>query len=123
MSLLAKRNGSTMANLENSVGNFIRRGQPLKEKLGPLLWQLLPNFKPDLTRLEKFLKPLPRRFSHAVELRHPDWLDPETFALLRKRDAASVWVSSLRSRSRPISYTFVFMDGPADRVMITPGKK
>jgi uncharacterized protein YecE (DUF72 family) len=47
-------------NLERSVANFIRRVRPLKEKLGPLLWQLPPNFKPDLPRLEKFLRRLPK---------------------------------------------------------------
>jgi uncharacterized protein YecE (DUF72 family) len=83
-------------NLERSVGNFIRRIQPLKEKLGPLLWQLPPNFKPDFPRLEKFLKRLPEEFSHAVEFRHPDWMADETFELLRKYNAAFVSVSSLR---------------------------
>src|ERR1700734_3949625 len=45
-----------LENLDGLVTNFIRRIQPLKKKLGPLLWQLPPNFKPDLPRLEKFLK-------------------------------------------------------------------
>jgi uncharacterized protein YecE (DUF72 family) len=83
-------------NLERSVGNFIRRIQPLKEKLGPLLWQLPPNFKPDQRRLEIFLKRLPENFSHAVEFRHPDWMADKTFELLRKYNAAFVSVSSLR---------------------------
>jgi uncharacterized protein YecE (DUF72 family) len=42
-----------------------------------LLWQLPPNFKPDLPRLEKFLKRLPENFSHAIEFRHPDWVADE----------------------------------------------
>lgn len=83
-------------NLERTVGNFIRRIQPLKEKLGPLLWQLPPNFKRDLPRLENFLKRLPTKFSHAVEFRHPDWIVPETFELLQKYNVASVGISSLR---------------------------
>ncbi len=83
-------------NLDSLVGNFLRRIQPLKEKLGPLLWQLPPNFKPDLPRLEKFLKRLPKRFSHAIEFRHPDWMMDATFELLRKGHAAFVSVSSMR---------------------------
>ena len=82
--------------LDGLVSNFIRRMQPLKEKLGPLLWQLPPNFKPDLPRLEKFLKRLPRRLSHAIEFRHPDWMMDETFNLLRKYGTAFVSVSSMR---------------------------
>jgi uncharacterized protein YecE (DUF72 family) len=88
--------------LENSVTKFLRRIQPLQETLGPLLWQLPPNFKPDLPRLDKFLKRLPKRFSHAVEFRHPDWFTEETYALLRKHDAALVSMSSLRM---PLNFT------------------
>jgi len=82
--------------LEGSVNMFMRRIAPMKEKLGPLLWQLPPSFKPDLPRLEKFLKRLPKQFSHAMEFRHPDWMADETFALLRKYNAANVWLSSMR---------------------------
>jgi uncharacterized protein YecE (DUF72 family) len=78
------------------VGSLVRRIQPLQEKLGPLLWQLPPNFKPDWPRLEGFLKRLPKRFSHAVEFRHPEWFSDTTFALLGKYQAASVSMSSLR---------------------------
>jgi len=83
-------------NLGRLVSNFIRRVQPLKEKLGPLLWQLPPNLKRDLPRLEAFLKRLPKTMSHAIEFRHPDWMAPGTFELLRKYHAAFVSVSSMR---------------------------
>lgn len=83
-------------NLDGLVTNFIRRIKPLKKKLGPLLWQLPPNFKPDLLRLDKFIKKLPAKLSHAIEFRHPDWMMDETFKLLRKYGAAFVSVSSLR---------------------------
>ena len=83
-------------NLERTVSNFTRRVRPLKEKLGPLLWQLPPNFKPDLPRLEQFLKKLSDRFAHAIEFRHPDWINEETFKLLQKYQVASVSVSSMR---------------------------
>src|SRR4051812_32214438 len=83
-------------NLEGSVNMFIRRIQPMKDKLGPLLWQLPPNFKKDLPRLERFLRRLPQQLSHAIEFRHPDWMADETFALLQKYNAANVWHSSMR---------------------------
>jgi len=89
-------------NLERSVGNFIRRISPMKEKLGPLLWQLPPSFKMDLSRLEQFLKRLPKNLSHAVEFRHPSWIVAETFALLRKYNVASVGISSMRM---PMDFT------------------
>lgn len=83
-------------NLGRAVANFMRRIRPLKEKLGPLLWQLPPNFKPDLPRLKRFLKRLPANHLHAVEFRHPDWFSEETFATLQEHNAASVSISSLR---------------------------
>lgn len=83
-------------NLERSANVFIRRITPLKEKLGPLLWQLPPNFKLDLPRLESFLKRLPKSLFHAVEFRHPSWVVPETYELLRRHNAAYVSVSSMR---------------------------
>jgi uncharacterized protein YecE (DUF72 family) len=85
-----------LENLGRSVANFFLRIDPLDEKLGPLLWQLPPNFKPDLPRLEKFLRRLSKRHSHAVEFRHPDWFSNETFAVLQKYNVASVSMSSLR---------------------------
>lgn len=83
-------------NLGRALDKYMRRIQPLREKLGPILWQLPPNFKPDFPRLEQFLKRLPPKHSHAMEFRHPDWTNEETFKLLRKYNVAFVWVSSLR---------------------------
>jgi len=96
--------------LDGLVTNFIRRMQPLRKKLGPLLWQLPPNFKPDLPRLDKFLKRLPPRLSHAIEFRHPDWMMDETFKLLRKHGAAFVSVSSLRMpQNFSVTANFVYI--------------
>lgn len=106
-----------LKNLGRTVDNFIRRIQPLKETLGPMLWQLPPNFKPDLPRLDQFLARLPKRFSHAIEFRHPDWYAAETFQLLRKYNAASVSVSSLRMPmdfSATADFIYIRFHGLAD---------
>jgi uncharacterized protein YecE (DUF72 family) len=97
-------------NLERSVDKFFRRIKPLGEKLGPLLWQLPPNFKKDIPRLENFLKRLPKQFSHAIEFRHPDWMADETFDTLRKHNAAFVSVSSLRMpRDFSVTADFIYV--------------
>jgi len=61
-------------------------------KLGLILFQLPPNFKPDLPRLRSFLAAAPfRRRSVppiAFEFRHPGWFTDETSALLARRNAA-----------------------------------
>lgn len=79
-----------------SVAIFFERIGPLKEHLGPILWQCPPNFHLDLPRLEAFLKQLPPRFRHAFEFRHPSWCAPEVYTLLKKHHAAWVSVSSQR---------------------------
>ena len=70
------------------VAQFLEAATTLKRRLGPLLFQLPPNFKKDLPRLRHFLTLLPRRFHVALEFRHSSWFDEETFKLLRKHRAA-----------------------------------
>jgi uncharacterized protein YecE (DUF72 family) len=90
----------------------------LREKLGPFLWQLPPNFQFDSARLEGFLSQLPhdtaaalalarmheprmneralldidrkRPLRHAIEVRHESFQDPAFIALLRKYKVALV---------------------------------
>jgi uncharacterized protein YecE (DUF72 family) len=58
--------------------------------LGPLLWQLPPNFRYDAERLAGALQHLQDGHRHAFEFRHPTWFREETYALLRKRGVALV---------------------------------
>jgi uncharacterized protein YecE (DUF72 family) len=65
--------------------------QPLVEsgKLGPLLWQLPPDFERDDERLAGALDRAPR-CRNAIEFRHPSWFTPDVYSLLAERDAALV---------------------------------
>src|SRR5256885_15056682 len=78
-----------------SIAIFFERIAPLKEHLGPILWQLPPMLRKDYQRLDKFLRQLPKRHRYAVEFRHPSWLDDEIFDLLENRHVAFVPVSSM----------------------------
>jgi uncharacterized protein YecE (DUF72 family) len=60
----------------------------LGPKLGPLLFQLPPNFPKDRDRLADFLVQVPPRLSCAVEFRHSSWFDDDIYELLRARNAA-----------------------------------
>jgi uncharacterized protein YecE (DUF72 family) len=60
----------------------------LGPRLGPLLFQLPPNFKKDVPRLLAFFDAMPERRRVAVEFRHASWFDDETFDALRGRGAA-----------------------------------
>jgi uncharacterized protein YecE (DUF72 family) len=57
-------------------------------QLGPVLVQLPPSFRADLTVLEDFLKLRPRAFRFALEIRHPSWYTDETYTLLRRYETA-----------------------------------
>lgn len=60
----------------------------LKNRLGPLLFQLPPNLKKDASRLREFLALRPAHRRVAIEFRHPSWFDEEVFGLLREHRAA-----------------------------------
>jgi uncharacterized protein YecE (DUF72 family) len=78
-----------------SIAIFCKRIAPLKQHLGPILWQLPPNLHKDYARLEKFLRRLPKGFRYAMEFRHSSWLDEEVFTLLKKHNVAHASVSSM----------------------------
>lgn len=104
---------------EAPVANFFASGLlALGPKLGPILWQLPPNFRFDPERLEHFFALLPRDsgaalkvarghdsrmegrkwleidevrpLRHALEIRHESFRTPEFIALLKKYQVALV---------------------------------
>ncbi len=70
------------------LGYLFRVVSALDSKLGPLLFQLPPNFKKDVPRLAAFFDAMPERRRVAFEFRHGSWFDEETFDLLRRHGAA-----------------------------------
>jgi len=60
----------------------------LENRLGVVLFQLPPNMKKDLERLETFLKELPADTPAAFEFRHPTWFDDDVLELLRSQNRA-----------------------------------
>jgi uncharacterized protein YecE (DUF72 family) len=60
----------------------------LRERLGPLLFQLPPTFGRDVPRLRAFLAAVPLRTRAAFEFRHASWFDDEVFGVLRDHNAA-----------------------------------
>jgi uncharacterized protein YecE (DUF72 family) len=108
-----------LKDVEAPLANFLASGVfELRDKLGPILWQFPPMlpFKPD--RFEAFFAMLPhdteaaagiaqrhdermagrvsleidrkRALRHAVEIRHPSFVDPAFIALLRRYKIALV---------------------------------
>lgn len=59
----------------------------LKDKLGPILFQLPPGFHKDLGRINSFVKLLPRDIKPVFEFRHESWFGDDTYELLNKLNA------------------------------------
>lgn len=64
--------------------------EPLRRnnKLGPLLFQMPPSYKADFDKLENVMTLLPEGYQYAIEFRHPSWLQPETWRILRDSNVA-----------------------------------
>ncbi len=80
-----------LADLPESMERYYDRIEPLVEspKLGPIVWQLPPNFKRDDDRLRYALGQLPAG-RHCFEFRHESWFAPAVYDLLREFRVALV---------------------------------
>ena len=69
---------------------FFRAIDPLRSarRLGPVLFQLPPNFKCDAALLASFLEKLPQDVRCAFEFRNQTWLCDEVYRLLEKHGVA-----------------------------------
>jgi uncharacterized protein YecE (DUF72 family) len=112
-----------LRDVETPLANFFASGVlALREKLGPFLWQLPPRMRFDPVKLAHFLALLPRdtlaaarlakqhdarlhdraftesggrrTLRHCLEVRHPSFLVPEFFELLRKHNVAFVFADT-----------------------------
>jgi uncharacterized protein YecE (DUF72 family) len=73
---------------EEPLHRLFQRMVPLGPHLGPVLYQLPPNLKLNLERLEHFLQVLPRDARHVVEFRDPSWYGERVLALLERHRVA-----------------------------------
>jgi len=73
---------------EDPLRRFFAYAGELRNRLGPVLYQLPPGWQIDLNRFEAFLQALPSRHLHAVEFRDTSWYDERIYALLRRHRVA-----------------------------------
>jgi len=73
---------------QKAIANFFERIPALGHKLGPILFQLPPNWKFNAGRLQDFLAALPRQHRYAFELRAPGWLNDHAYQLLADYNVA-----------------------------------
>ena len=139
-------------NVARPLANFYASGiLNLREKLGPFLWQFPPMFVYRPERLEPFFEMLPRSteaalrlarrrdarmtgrsrlaidahrpLRHAIEIRHPSFVNPHFVALLKKHgiglvvaDTAGKWPKMFRATSE-----FVYVRLHGDIKIYTSG--
>ena len=77
---------------------FFRAIDPLRaaRRLGPVLFQLPPNFKADVPLLTAFLATLPEDIRCAFEFRNASWLTDDVYRLLEKHRVALCLAESER---------------------------
>jgi NAD(P)-dependent dehydrogenase (short-subunit alcohol dehydrogenase family)/uncharacterized protein YecE (DUF72 family) len=73
---------------ENALENLLPRAEELKEKLGPILFQLPPKWRCNSERLDQFLDVLPKTHRYAFEFREASWHCDEVLSVLRRHNAA-----------------------------------
>ena len=84
----------------DSVDYLYRNLAALGEKRGPVLYQLPPFLKKDLTRLAEFLRTLPSGHGAAFEFRNDTWFSDDVYDEL-KRAGASLCFSEREDNAPP----------------------
>jgi uncharacterized protein YecE (DUF72 family) len=92
-------NRKLLATAGESVAKFVGQGlHELKDRLGPINWQLAETKRFEAEDIDAFLTLLPREVKglplrHAIEVRHPSFNDARFFDLARKHGVAIVFAS------------------------------
>jgi uncharacterized protein YecE (DUF72 family) len=140
-----------LRDVEVPLANFFASGiLNLGPKLGPILWQLPPNFIYSRELIEIFLELLPRNTSeavelgkkhdrkvegrtfleidrsrpvrHALEIRHPSFVAPEFIAMLRKHKVALVCADTVEwPRLMDVSSDFIYCRLHGSKVLYSSG--
>ena len=77
-----------LKDVDDPLRYFLETGRKLGPKLGPILFQLPPNFKKDVERLNDLLTQFPADLRCAWEFRHESWFSDDVYAALRTANAA-----------------------------------
>lgn len=92
---------------QNAVKNFLSRVEVLGKKLGPILFQLPPNWHGNANRLDEFLSVLPATHRYVFEFRELSWYVPAIYEVLQRHNAA-LCIHDWRDSQWPIEITSDF---------------
>jgi uncharacterized protein YecE (DUF72 family) len=77
-----------LQDVQDALGRFLEHAGALRDKLGPILFQLPPRWGVNSQRLAEFLGSLPGGYCYAMEFRDPSWFSSEVQAILEKHSVA-----------------------------------
>ncbi|VVB85158.1 Uncharacterised protein [uncultured archaeon] len=99
---------------------FIENMSLMEGKLGPMLMQFPPGFKPDqLDTLKEFISILPKGYRYAVEVRNKKWLEEKFYNLLRDHGIALVRIDNpLMPKIDTLTADFTYIRWEGDRKTI-----
>jgi uncharacterized protein YecE (DUF72 family) len=103
---------------EAGLNTFLSRMELLKGKLGPILFQLPPNWHVDAARLESFLQALPRKHPCVFEFRDATWYKPQIYGLLRQYNVALClhdWGGQKSPQVMTADFTYIRFHGATGR--------
>jgi uncharacterized protein YecE (DUF72 family) len=103
---------------KETARKFLTNVKFLREKLGPILFQLPPTWKVNLERLEDFVASLPDKFRYVFEFRNSTWYTEEIFDLLKKYNCAFC-IYELAGHTSPVNVTadfvYIRLHGPGGK--------
>jgi len=103
---------------KESIRRFFTSAGRLREKLGPILFQLPPRWKVNAGRLEKFISALPKRHRYAFEFREPTWYNDEINEILKNKNCAFC-IYELGHHVSPMQVTadfvYIRLHGPGNK--------
>ncbi len=103
---------------KETVKKFMAVIDKLERRLGPILFQLPPNWKVNAERLEEFLAGLPGGHRYVFEFRNETWNIPQVYEALRRHNAAFC-MFELAGFQSPVELTadfaYVRLHGPGNK--------
>src|SRR5258706_2878176 len=103
---------------KENISIFYNSVKRLREKAGPVLFQLPPHWNVNVERFARFLKLLPKKYRFTFEFRNHSWYNDEVDELLRRYNCAFC-IYELEHHLSPLKVTadFVYtrLHGPGNK--------
>jgi uncharacterized protein YecE (DUF72 family) len=107
-----------LKNAQEGLRRFLDAVDVLEPKLGPILFQLPPNWEVDVDRLAAFLEIFPQHRRCVFEFRNPTWNTPQVYELLSQYHAGYC-VYDLAGFQSPVKVTtdfaYIRLHGPGGK--------